>query len=118
MKNPDKTYLEFAKRNLEGFKETLRTAVAFNCACCEQQKMKGEAAGAHLYKPENVALWKAMQTVKGPRVGVYALCLECVDKYSEEVINQKVTAYLGKQGLFDHPKKVQDRNEQKGGLTS
>jgi|EndMetStandDraft_8_1072994.scaffolds.fasta_scaffold575047_1 hypothetical protein len=96
-----KEYREFANKTLEGFKEQLRQSVAFSCACCQQQKQKGEAAGAHLFKPEDPALWKAMEVPGGlHRVGVYAICLECMDAFSEDVIQKKVIAYLGSQGLF------------------
>lgn len=97
-----KEYLAFAKKTLDGFKENLRQSMAFNCACCQKQKQKGEAAGAHLFKPEDPSLWKAMEVPGGRhRVGVYAICLECVDAFPDDVIKQKVTAYLGTQGLFD-----------------
>jgi len=96
-----KEYREFANKTLEGFKEQLRQSVAFSCACCQQQKQKGEAAGAHLFKPEDPALWKAKEVPGGlHRVGVYAICLECMDAFSEDVIQKKVIAYLGSQGLF------------------
>jgi hypothetical protein len=99
--NIDKAYKEFAKKQLDGFKEVLRQSVVFNCACCQKQKPKGEAAGAHLFKTEDPAIWKAMEEAPGRhRVGTYAICLECMDSYSEEVIYTKVTAYLGSQGLF------------------
>lgn len=97
----EKGYMEFAKKQLDGFREVLRQSVAFNCACCQKQKPKGEAAGAHVFKPEDPALWKAMQTPNGShKVAVYAICLECKDAYSEEVILKKVISYLGGQGLF------------------
>ncbi len=97
----DKAYMEFAKKQLDGFREVLRQSVVFSCACCQLQKPKGEAAGAHLFKPEDPALWKAMEVKPGQhRVGTYALCLECVDKYPNEAIQAKVIAYLGTQGLF------------------
>ena len=96
-----KEYREFANKTLEGFKEQLRQSVAFSCACCQKQKQKGEAAGAHLFKPEDPALWNAMEVPGGlHRVGVYAICLECMDEFSEVVIQKKVIAYLGSQGLF------------------
>lgn len=102
----DKAYKEFAKKQLEGFREVLRQSVVFNCACCQKQKPKGEAAGAHLFKTEDPAIWKAMELSPGRhRVGTYAICLECSDSYSEEVIYQKVMTYLGSQGLFGEPKK-------------
>lgn len=104
--NIDKAYKEFAKKQLEGFKEVLRQSVVFNCACCQKQKSKGEAAGAHLFKTEDPALWKAMEEAPGQhRVGVYAICLECKDEYSEELIQTKVMAYLGSQGLFGKTQK-------------
>jgi|ERR1044072_3694217 len=97
----DKDYKEFAKKQLDGFKEVLRQSVAFTCACCQQQKQKGEAAGAHLFRTEDPAIWKAMEVKPGQhRVGTYALCLECVDKYDDSTIQKKVMAYLGTQGLF------------------
>lgn len=100
----DKAYMEFAKKQLDGFREVLRQSVVFNCACCQKQKPKGEAAGAHLFKTEDPAIWKAMEKAPGQhRVGTYAICLECADSTSEEVIYQKVTAYLGSQGLFGKP---------------
>lgn len=103
----DKAYLEFAKKQLEGFREVLRQSVGFHCACCQKQKMKGEAAGAHLFKPEDPALWKAMEVAPGQhRVGTYAICLECKDEFSEEVILKKVVPYLGSQGLFGETKKT------------
>jgi len=102
--NIDKAYIEFAKKQLDGFREVLRQSVAFTCACCQKQKPKGEAAGAHLFKTEDPALWKAMEEAPGRhRVGTYAICLECADSYSEVVIQQKVRAYLGSQGLFGKP---------------
>jgi len=102
--NIDKAYIEFAKKQLDSFRETLRQSVAFTCACCQKQKPKGEAAGAHLFKTEDPALWKAMEEAPGRhRVGTYAICLECADSYSDVVIQQKVMAYLGSQGLFGKP---------------
>lgn len=103
----DKAYMEFAKKTLDGFREVLRQSQAFQCACCLNQKFKGEAAGAHLFKPEDPKLWKAMEAPGGThRVGVYAICLECKDAYSEEVILQKVIVYLGGQGLFGETAKI------------
>jgi hypothetical protein len=103
----DKEYMEFAKKQLDGFREVLRQSVAFNCACCGLQKQKGEAAGAHLFKPEDPALWKAMEVKPGQhRVGTYAVCLECKDAYSEELIQTKVISYLGKNGLFGDQTKI------------
>lgn len=97
----DKAYIEFAKKHLEGFKEVLRQSVSFNCACCQKLKSRGEAAGAHLFKTEDPAIWKSMEEKPGQhRVGVYALCLECMDEFPKDVIDQKVLAYLGTQGLF------------------
>lgn len=105
--NIDKDYIEFAKKQLDGFREVLRQSVAFNCACCGKQKSRGEAAGAHLFKPEDPALWKAMEEAPGRhRVGTYAICLECKDEYSEEVIQTKVISYLGTQGLFGDRSKI------------
>jgi len=96
-----KEYREFANKTLEGFKEQLRQSVAFSCACCQQQKQKGEAAGAHLFKPEDPALWKAMEEAPGRhRVAAYAVCLECKDEFPEDIILKKVISYLGAQGLF------------------
>lgn len=104
--NVDKAYIEFAKKKLDGFRELLRQSVVFNCACCQKQKPKGEAAGAHLFKTEDPAIWKAMEEAPGQhRVGTYAICLECADSYSEDLIYQKVTAYLGTKGLFGEPQK-------------
>lgn len=99
--NVDKAYKEFAKKQLDGFREVLRQSVVFNCACCQKQKPKGEAAGAHLFKTEDPTIWKSMEEAPGRhRVGTYAICLECSDSYSEELIHQKVMLYLGTQGLF------------------
>lgn len=99
----DKDYNKFAKQQLEAMKETLKTTMAFTCACCQVQKPKGEAAGAHLYKPSSSSLQKAMidPKTKMPKVATYVLCLECLDSYPEDVIHTKVTAYLGSQGLFE-----------------
>lgn len=99
----DKDHNAFAKQQLEAMKETLRTTMAFTCACCQTQKPKGEAAGAHLYKPESSDLQRAMMDKKSkmPKVATYVLCLECMDSFPENVIHTKVTAYLGSQGLFE-----------------
>lgn len=105
--NIDKAYIEFAKKKLDGFRELLRQSVVFNCACCQKQKPKGEAAGAHLFKTEDPAIWKAMEEAPGQhRVGTYAICLECADSYPEDVMAQKVMAYLGSQGLFGKTNKA------------
>lgn len=103
----DKAYMEFAKKQLDGFKEVLRQSVMFSCACCQKQKPKGESAGAHLFKPEDPAIWKAMEVAPGQhRVGVYAICLECKDAYSEEIILKKAIAYMGTNGLFGEKPKA------------
>lgn len=97
----DKAYMEFAKKQLDGFREVLRQSMSFNCACCQKLKPKGEAAGAHLFKTEDPAIWKAMEEAPGRhRVGTYAICLECVDEFPQDIIDKKVMAYLGSQGLF------------------
>lgn len=97
----DKDYIEFAKKNLDGFREKLRQSVAFDCACCQKNKPRGEAAGAHTFKPEDPALWKAMEEAPGRhRVAAYAICLECKDEFPEDIILKKVISYLGSQGLF------------------
>lgn len=99
--NIDKDYIEFAKKNLEGFREKLRQSVSFECACCRKQKSRGEAAGAHTFKPEDPTLWKAMEIAPGRhRVAAYAVCLECKDEFAEDIILKKVISYLGSQGLF------------------
>ena len=97
----DKAYLEFAKSRLEGYREMLRTARVFQCACCLLEKDRSEAAGVHMFKPESPELWKAMEEAPNQhRVGLYAMCLECMDSVPEEVRMQKVVSYLGSQGLF------------------
>jgi hypothetical protein len=96
----DKSYRKFAESRLEARREVLRNAPFFSCACCQKQKPKGEAAGVHLYEP-NSELRKHMLDGKGTlKVATYVLCLECLDSVPEQIINTKVTAYLGKQGLF------------------
>jgi hypothetical protein len=99
----DKDYNDFAKQQLEAMRETLRTTMAFTCMCCQKQKPKGEAAGAHLYKPANADLQRAMldKKTKMPKVATYVLCLECVDSYPDHVLHAKVTAAFGQQGLFE-----------------
>jgi hypothetical protein len=97
----EKESKEFARKRLEMMKELLRQAPIFMCACCLKEKPKGEAAGAHLYKPKGKDLAKKMLDEHGqPKVATYALCLECVDSFSDEQIHTKVTSYLGTQGLF------------------
>lgn len=97
----DRSYREFVEKRLEARREMLRNAPYFSCACCQKQKPKGEAAGVHVYEPENSDLRKTMVDPKGqPKVATYVLCLECVDSISEEVVHAKVTAYLGANGLF------------------
>ncbi|MCI0529601.1 MAG: hypothetical protein L0Y56_19335 [Nitrospira sp.] len=101
----DKAYLEFAKSRLGGYREMIRTAAVFQCACCLIEKDRNEAAGVHMFKPEDPALWKAMEVAPNQhRVGLYALCLECMDSVPEEIRNQKVLSYLGSQGLFGEKK--------------
>lgn len=101
----DKEYNDFAKAKLDAMRETLKAATYFTCACCQKQKVRGEAAGAHLYQTENSDLVKAMKAKNGmPKVATYVLCLECADSVSDKVMHTKVTAYLGKQGLFDPEK--------------
>lgn len=96
----DWEYQAYVKERIEGFREILRNSLAFGCACCGEQKPKGEAAGIKVYQTKNKDLQKAMMTPKGPRIGTYVTCLECQDKYSEKVIHTKVTKYLATQGLF------------------
>lgn len=92
---------EFVEYELEKHKEKLRNRIGFQCACCYAPKKSSEAAGAHHYKTENRDLQKAMIAENGRlRVGTYVLCLECVDSLSDEIVQQKVTAYFAKQGLF------------------
>lgn len=101
----DKDYNDFAKGELDKMKETLKVSMYFTCACCQKQKVRGEAAGAHLYKTENNDLAKAMKAKNGmPKVATYVLCLECLDSVSDQVLHTKVTSYLGQQGLFDPEK--------------
>jgi hypothetical protein len=100
----DKEYKEFAKQQLEGRREVLRTVQYFSCACCDKQKTKEEAAGAHLYKTEDAMLNRAMKLPDGRmRVGTYVLCLECVDSVSDEKIQANVTKNMAKEGLFGSP---------------
>lgn len=90
----------YIKSRLEGHRETLRNAPAFTCASCGKVKPHGEAAGVHLYETDDPALQNAMMTSKGPRVGTYAICLECVDSLPEKIIHQNVTRSMAKDGLF------------------
>lgn len=83
-----------AKRNLESFRETFRTAPRFSCACCGLAKDRKEGAGVRNYDPGPGPLASRMVAP-----AAYALCLECVE-LPEPVIQQKVTAYLATQGLF------------------
>lgn len=97
----EKEQRKFEKQQLEALRETLRTAPAFTCMCCQNTKPKGEAAGAHIYRPDDVNLRKAMIDESGKmRVGTYVLCLECVDSLPENVIYQRVTKNFGQAGLF------------------
>jgi hypothetical protein len=97
----EKEAKEFARKRLEMMREMLRQAPIFMCACCQKEKPKGEAAGAHLYRPKGKDLAKKMVDEKGQqKVATYVLCLECVDSLSDDIIHTKVTSYLGTQGLF------------------
>lgn len=96
----DSEYQAYVKDRVESFREILRTSMAFGCACCGEQKPRGEAAGIKVYKTSNRDLQKAMMTPEGPRIGTYVTCLECQDQYPEKIIHQKVTKYLATQGLF------------------
>jgi hypothetical protein len=97
----DKAYNDFAKKHLDAMRETLRQAPIFMCACCQKEKPKGEAGGAHLYQPKEQDLRKKMVDANGnTKIATYVLCLECLDSFSDKVIHAKVTAYLGTQGLF------------------
>lgn len=98
----EKEAKEFRKKMLEGAKEVLRQSLGFTCACCQLQKLSGEKGGAFLYEPKDERLRRAMIDEKSgmPRVCTYVLCHECLDSVPDEVIYQKVTAYVGTQGLF------------------
>lgn len=97
----EKESKEFAKKQLEAMKEMLRQAPIFMCACCQKEKPKGEAAGAHLYRPKSKDLLRKMLDDKGlEKVATYVLCLECLDSFSDAIIHTKVTGYLATQGLF------------------
>lgn len=100
----EKEHKAYAKKMLEGLRETLRTTAAFECMCCHRTRPKGEAAGAHLYQTSDPVLRKAMIDKDGKeRIGTYTLCLECVDSLSDEAIHQAVTKNFGKAGLFGNP---------------
>lgn len=100
----EKEYLEFAKQQLQGRRETLKAAPAFECASCGVLKQRDEAAGAHIYKTNDKMLLKAMVLPDGrKKVGTYVLCLECVDSLPEDKIQQNVTRSMAKEGLFGNP---------------
>lgn len=101
----DKESSDFAKARLTARREMLKTSKMFMCACCQKEKATGEAAGVHLYRPEDVDIVKAMLDEAGrPKVATYVLCLECIDSFPEQVIHAKVTKSLAAEGLFGKPK--------------
>jgi|FLYN01.1.fsa_nt_gi hypothetical protein len=93
---------EYVRQRLESHREILRQAPAFACASCGQLKSPKEAAGVHLYETRHPALKQAMIDPESgkPRVGTYAICLECLDSFPEDVIHQNVTKYMAQAGLF------------------
>lgn len=86
---------EFEKQQLEVYREYLRTAPNFICTCCGRMKPKGEVAGASIWRQE-----AGDPTLHPRKVGIYGLCLECVE-LPEAEIHRKVTVRFGKEGLFD-----------------
>ncbi len=92
----------YIRERLDGHRELLRNTNGFFCASCGKPKTANEAAGVHHYKTDDPALRKAMIDPKSgrPRIGTYAICLECIDSFPEETIHQNVTMSMAKDGLF------------------
>lgn len=85
---------KWAMENLESFRDRLKKAPGFFCACCGTAKQSGEAAGARNYVPTPGPL--SMRMI---RPAAYALCLECAE-LPETTVHQNATRHLAKQGLF------------------
>jgi hypothetical protein len=86
---------DFAKQKLDAHRENMHAAPIFECACCQKVKVRKEAAGVRIWRPQSAML----QNVSKDKVATYAICLECAE-LPENEIHQKVTPFLVSQGLF------------------
>lgn len=94
-----------------GHRKALKSAAAFTCICCRQDKASSDAEGVHVYKTDDPVLQRAMQTPEGPRVGTYVICIACVNSLPDDVIYEKVTATFAEAGFFGRIKAISSNTE-------